>query len=255
MNDLKSESKNGKGHISKLGLSHYLKLYNETLEPLKDKHFTILEIGIAEGDSLCYWRDNYPKATVVGLDINTVSIEDTSGRIKCYAGEQQNCELLSQIAAEHAPDGFDIVIDDGSHIGHYTRISFWHLFKNHLKPSGFYFIEDWGTGYWNMYPDGRAYHPKTVDLTWLEKKFSSLENSKFILWNSFLLKVVKKLRFMSMKKTISSHNRGMVGFVKELVDECGMPDATDARRGSPPERKSLIDWMRVSTGIVLVKRN
>lgn len=252
MHDLKPEGEHST--ITKLGLSHYMKLYKKMLEPLKDQRITILEIGIAEGDSLYYWRDNYPKATIIGLDINTLSLNDTSGRIKCYTGEQQDCDLLTQIANEHAPNGFDVIIDDGSHIGHYTRISFWHLFKNHLKPRGLYFIEDWGTGYWDVYPDGRKYQPNPVNLTWLEQWFSNLENSKFIHSKQFLTKIVQKLRFMSMKKKISSHNYGMVGFVKELIDECGAPDVTDERRGCPPKRKSLIDWMRVSTGIVLVKK-
>jgi spermidine synthase len=53
------------------------------------------------------------------------------------------------VARKTAPEGFDIIIDDASHFGDLTKIAFWHLFDNHLKPSGLYVIEDWGTGYWS----------------------------------------------------------------------------------------------------------
>ena len=44
----------------------------------------------------------------------------------------------------------------------------------------------------------------------------------------------------------------MVGFIKELVDECGMDDATDPDRGVPPLRSSTIDRMQVSHGQAFV---
>jgi hypothetical protein len=34
---------------------------------------------------------------------------------------------LDRIAGERAPDCFDIIIDDASHIAEFTKISFWHL--------------------------------------------------------------------------------------------------------------------------------
>src|SRR5438309_8699047 len=54
-------------------------------------------------------------------------------------------------SGETAPEGFDVIIDDCSHIGELTRISFWHLFEHHLKPGGLYVIEDWSTGYWDSW--------------------------------------------------------------------------------------------------------
>jgi len=63
------------------------------------------------------------------------------------------------VRSETAPEGFDIIIDDCSHIGEFTAVSFWHLFDRHLKPGGLYVIEDWGTGYMRGTPDGRACVP------------------------------------------------------------------------------------------------
>jgi spermidine synthase len=65
------------------------------------------------------------------------------------------------VARKTAPEGFDIIIDDASHFGDLTKIAFWHLFDNHLKPSGLYVIEDWGTGYWSDWTDGKAYRPRS----------------------------------------------------------------------------------------------
>ena len=65
------------------------------------------------------------------------------------------------VARKTAPEGFDIIIDDASHFGDLTKIAFWHLFDNHLKPSGLYVIEDWGTGYWSDWTDGKTYRARS----------------------------------------------------------------------------------------------
>ncbi|MEL6113002.1 MAG: class I SAM-dependent methyltransferase [Pseudomonadota bacterium] len=240
--------------LSKLENTHYLGVYADHLQGYEDKPFTLLEIGIAEGDSLRYWRDRYPKATVIGIDINDCPVDDDSGRIHTYQGKQQDTGLLDRIRRTHAPDGIDIVIDDGSHIGHYTRQTFWHLMHHHLKPGGLYFIEDWGTGYWPQYEDGRYFSPRAVGPTAGEKLFSALGKTGIVKNNAFLSKVANTLEFKSLARRIPSHDFGMVGFVKELVDEAGAPDATDARFGRSPQRASMFDFMQISVGHVVIRK-
>ena len=46
----------------------------------------------------------------------------------------------------------------------------------------------------------------------------------------------------------------MVGFVKELLDECAMADITREDRGTPPHRRSKFDYVRVSHGLVIVAK-
>jgi hypothetical protein len=75
-------------------------------------------------------------------------------------GNQADKAFLSKVASKTAPDGFDIIIDDASHIGELTKTSFWHLFDHHLKPGGLYAIEDWGTGYLDDFTDGRKFQPR-----------------------------------------------------------------------------------------------
>ena len=53
-----------------------------------------------------------------------MSIPDHSGRVRTYTGKQQDLALLDRIAGECAPDGFDVIIDDCSHIGVLTKKSF-----------------------------------------------------------------------------------------------------------------------------------
>ena len=65
--------------------------------------------------------------------------------------------------AELLRDGFDIIIDDASHIGELTKATFWHLFDRHLKPGGLYAIEDWGTGYLDDFPDGKKIRAQAID--------------------------------------------------------------------------------------------
>ena len=55
-----------------------------------------------------------------------------------------------------------------------------------------------------------------------------------------------------MQRRFPSHDFGMVGFVKELIDECGVGDATMPGKGSGSFRPSTFSQLRVSQGHVLV---
>src|SRR2546421_5565151 len=124
----------------KASIFHYLDNYEKWFGDLRSRDLVLLELGIREGGSLLMWRDYFPKATIVGLDINPISLTDATGRIRTYTGQQQNRNLLDTIRAEMAPEGFDIIIDDCSHIGSLSRVSFRHLFDRHLKSGGSYVI-------------------------------------------------------------------------------------------------------------------
>ena len=242
--------------ISKISNSHYLRQYaKHVVERYKGKSITLLEIGIAEGESLLYFRDILPEAKIVGLDIAQLPvIEDPTGRIIMYQGEQQHTALLDRIAREHAPRGFDVIIDDGSHIGQYTRIAFWHLFKNHLKPGGLYFIEDWGCSYWSSFPDGRHYSPPRVDFAFHEKALNAAHHLGTRLGWRLLRKAAGFLRYRLVRRRFSSHDYGMVGVLKELIDECGAADITNAQFGKGEPRSSLIEEINVSVGLAMVMK-
>src|SRR3712207_7793934 len=121
---------------------HYLRNYEEFFRGLRERDVRLLELGVYRGGSLLLWRDYFPRGLVVGLDVEPVTVEDPSGRVRVYQGRQEDTELLDRVARECAPEGFDIIIDDCAHIGELAQISFWHLFEHHLKRGGLYRSEE-----------------------------------------------------------------------------------------------------------------
>jgi SAM-dependent methyltransferase len=231
----------------------YLKTYEEYFGSLLDKDIRLLELGVFKGGSLLLWRDYFKKGTIIGLDFDPCPIKDKTGRIRFYQGQQEDTALLDRIARETAPDGFDVIIDDCSHIGEFTRMSFWHLFERHLKPGGLYSIEDWGTGYWGEWPDGKRFKQpqwpsgmyKTISRTaaFIEKITHRKINAR---WLS------RTYKLAYYKQRLPSHEYGMVGFIKQLIDEAGMGDITCPDRGIGPCRPSKFEKIHISHGQVII---
>src|SRR6266567_7727046 len=134
----------------------YLDVYDPILVPWLGREIKLLEIGIYKGGSLQLWRDYFPLASIVGIDVKLPEQFVPGERIQVFQGSQSDKRFLSEVANKVAPEGFDIIIDDASHIGELTKTTFWHLFDHHLRPGGLYAIEDWCTGYWDNFPDGKA---------------------------------------------------------------------------------------------------
>ena len=208
----------------------FLRKYENHFNHLVNEKINLLELGILKGDSLLMWRDYFDKGTIVGLDINPIELNDPTNRIHVYQGFQEDKKTLDKIRKETAKDGFDIIIDDASHIGELTKVSFWHLFDNHLKPGGSYVIEDWGTGYWGIWPDGE----------------------KYVISDPHMIGG----GIHQCKHQFKSHNSGMVGFIKQLVDEQAMAIITRPDRGNKiPERKSKFLKMEIFLGQVFIYKN
>jgi cephalosporin hydroxylase len=136
--------------IKSIKWQHYDEIY--------PKHFpknprTILEIGIREGGSLIRWHQEFPKATVFGIDINPAGGQ-LCENVHCYTGSQSDKDLLNDVGtAEH---GLDIVIDDGSHRPYHQVASFKTLWP-HVREGGCYIVEDmhmqgkWRWKLWNLF--------------------------------------------------------------------------------------------------------
>ena len=237
--------------------THYLRKYEEHFKDLLDREIRLLELGVYKGGSMLLWKDYFEKGLIVGLDLNPIQLDDPSGRIRLYCGQQQDTKLLDKIGRETAPHGFDVIIDDCSHIGELTRISFWHLFNNHLKPGGLYVIEDWSTGYWDRWFDGVGFRPH-MDLNHSHVRFrfrsaiARLYRNGLVQRLPLAQRLVVCLKRLVNRRQFGRHNYGMVGFVKELVDECGMNDITRPDFGKPPQRPSKFKEMRISPGQVFI---
>src|SRR5262245_1872387 len=103
----------------------YLNHYDRHFQQLAERHINLLELGIYKGGSLLQWRDFFRYGQIIGLDLDSVDIDDPTGRIITYQGDQTDLALLDRIASDCAPNGFDVIIDDASHIAALTKISFW----------------------------------------------------------------------------------------------------------------------------------
>jgi SAM-dependent methyltransferase len=249
----------GKYDTDKAVHAHYLRNYEHYFRDLRADPVRLFELGIKEGGSLYLWRDYFPRGLIVGLDVEAVELDDHSGRIRTYRGMQQDTELLDRIARENAPGGFDIIIDDCAHIGVLARASFWHLFEQHLKPGGVYVVEDWGTGYWDNWLDGVAYrrgrkklNPALYRLT---RILARLQQQRFVRRLPLAGRVLSRAKALVVGAQYHSHDYGMVGFVKELVDELGMADITDPRMGTGADRKSKFREMRISPSHLFIVKS
>lgn len=215
----------------------YLSYYDPFLVPWVDKAITLLEIGVLKGESIALWRDYFARGTIVGIDFNLSRLRpdrDLGRRVRLFQGDQADIAFLSRVAAQTAPDGFDIIIDDASHRAQPTRTSFWHLFDRHLKPGGLYAIEDWTTGYWDDWADGKTVRPPSA-IERMTTAFSRLAHIK--------------------KRRVRSHDFGMVGFVKQLVDEQGAADVTRKNYAGKPQRDSAFHSMTITPSIVFIRKH
>lgn len=126
----------------------YGEIYERHLSHGRDDVVRVLEIGIYKGASLKMWRDYFPNAQVIGVDIEDISVEGP--RIETIQGDQSDPALLARL---RAMGPFDVIVDDGSHFAHHIKASFEGLFDA-LKPGGWYVIEDMQTAYVPSYGGG-----------------------------------------------------------------------------------------------------
>jgi hypothetical protein len=134
---------------------NYVPLYETHLGHLRDQPITLLEIGILDGASLRMWRDYFHRGAIVGLDIEEKSSDDP--RTTIFRGDQSAPDVLETLRARGP---FDVIIDDGSHVGEHIWASFEGLFAA-LKSGGFYVIEDMQTAYRPDYGGGPPGTPRT----------------------------------------------------------------------------------------------
>ena len=112
-------------------IEHY---YENAFKPYRDKDITLLEIGIAQGQSLRMWREYFsPDSRIIGYDIRDNNV-DCPGCELVYK-DATNSNSFNEI------NKLDIVIDDGSHLFGQQLQSFNILFDK-LKSGGLYVIED-----------------------------------------------------------------------------------------------------------------
>ena len=121
------------GCNDKNGTHTYLETYDKLFEPFR-RGSSIMEIGLAMGDSLKLWDAYFENSIIVGVDISIVF----------KPAEYKNLvQIFCADATKELPitGEFDIIIDDGSHMTQ-DQITTFNLLKGKMKKGGIYIIED-----------------------------------------------------------------------------------------------------------------
>ena len=160
----------------KLWRHGYHRYYSEIFAPFRSKKdVRILEIGVEDGRSLVTWVNFFENVAPDGIqgvsfrhagDFLKSSCEveklDLCEKVRVFYGDQSNSTFLNELIRDGAlidPEshlrniewqkyGWDIVIDDGSHLPRHQLISFYKLFP-FVRPGGVYVIEDIETSYFD----------------------------------------------------------------------------------------------------------
>lgn len=122
------------------GSTHsYIEPYSLLFDRFRDG-CTIMEIGIAKGDSVSLWNEYFSNSVIVGVDLSIIfePIKPMNkNKIRTIAADGTKPELLDALGTQT----FDIIIDDGSHMTQ-DQITTFHLLKDRMNKGGVYIIED-----------------------------------------------------------------------------------------------------------------
>jgi hypothetical protein len=130
--------------------------YEEFLQPLarwRDERITLVEVGVLNGSGLATWCDLFPRARVIGLDINLNNFRDNRASLEAFGAFSRNKPELHEfdqldsakasmmLANLLGGQKVDIAIDDGCHSMESIEITFAALMP-HMATRFVYFIED-----------------------------------------------------------------------------------------------------------------
>jgi len=98
----------------------------------------MMEVGVADGSSLLAWRDIFPNALCVGLDIHPAQRLHNEKRVEFYLGNQR-----SQHDCETAAAGrmFDLIVEDATHQLEDTLLTMFWLWP-FVRQDGMYIVEE-----------------------------------------------------------------------------------------------------------------
>ena len=139
-------------------IHNYLVKYEKYLPFNKNDNIKILEIGVLNGESICLWKEYFPNANIVGIDIDETCKRFESKNVIIEIGSQYDGDFLKKIIEKHGE--FDMILDDGSHMNEHVIFSFKNLFSS-VKSNGVYIVEDCSTSYWSHY-GGERFGKNTI---------------------------------------------------------------------------------------------
>jgi hypothetical protein len=134
----------------------YGKAYEEFLKyflACRNEPLTLVEVGILNGSGLALWCDLFPKARVIGLDLDLRNFEKNRSFLEAkgafskntpevFEFDQLDLTKARNVLRDVLGDAkVDIAIDDGCHSIESIKLTFDAL-KTHLNNKFVFFIED-----------------------------------------------------------------------------------------------------------------
>jgi predicted O-methyltransferase YrrM len=134
-------------------LDHYIVLQGRGIEK-------ILDVGIYQGGSVVFLDRLLKPKKISAIELNSNEVpsldkyaSESNGRVNIYyATSQDDIEKLSKIIKDDFDGEIDFVVDDASHFYELTKATFKTVFP-HVKPGGYYFIEDWSWSFQASFQD------------------------------------------------------------------------------------------------------
>lgn len=124
--------------LSKIPTQPHIKITGQYRSIRNDVRL-MMEVGVADGSSLLAWREIFPNAIIVGMDIHYAD-KAHGERIEFHFGDQRNKEHCERAAAGRE---FDLIVDDATHELDATLLTLFWLWP-FVKPGGLYVVEDGG---------------------------------------------------------------------------------------------------------------
>lgn len=134
----------------------YLSVYEKHMEKYKDsENLNILELGVLGGCSMQMWRAYFPKARVMGADIQSegnnirgelveTSFFTNDSNCRFYLCDQSDKDQLTRMCESIVKEtgrGIDIFIDDASHFQPDMMLTLGVIFP-YMEEGGVFVIED-----------------------------------------------------------------------------------------------------------------
>ncbi|MFN8591495.1 MAG: hypothetical protein U0031_08560 [Thermomicrobiales bacterium] len=118
----------------------FLAQYEPLMAPFRDQVFDLLEIGVKNGASIRMWHEYFPKARIIGLNPELVTLADEEylPRYFFHRGRQDDEAALREIAKTSS---LRVVIDNGSPLW-VDQIKTFQVLFPFLEPGGVYACEN-----------------------------------------------------------------------------------------------------------------
>ena len=159
----------------------FSKFYEKNFKKFKNKKINILEIGSYAGGSAAAFVKYFSNANVFCFDINISNFKYKSKNIHVFGidinDEKKINKILESIFLQYNFDGFDLIIDDGSH-NLSDILNGLKIFFQYVKSNGIYIIEDF------KHPNYYKYN-KNIKHIFIDELLNNLQNKKISASNVF----------------------------------------------------------------------